>query len=396
MDIKNMAAKYSDYIINIRRYFHEHPEVSGKEYNTSSVIKQELDKFGIPWIPCGLETGVLATIKGDRPGRTILLRADIDALAVTEKTGVPYASKVEGVMHACGHDCHAAMLLGAAQILNSVKDELCGTVKLAFQPAEETAVGAKAMVDSGAMEGVDACFGMHAWAGLPSGTLSCEPGPRMAATERFSIDIYGRGGHSSMPHQCVDALVVTAAIVQNLQSIVSREIDPNLPAVITAGKMSAGSRFNVIAETGHIEGTARCYDPEVFAKFPEQITRIATDTAAAYRAEVKVDCSCCTEVLINDEYMSSVVKAAAAQVLGTDAIMPHDLVPGGEDFTHFAKVKPGAFAYLGIVNPTLGAVWPHHSPKFTVDESALLRGAMIYAQVALNFNDREKQPDVLG
>ena len=181
MNIEEVASKYAGYQVEIRRHFHRHPEVSGKEYETSKMVKAELDKIGVEWVPCGLETGVLATIKGEKPGKTILLRGDMDALTVDEQTGAPYASENPGVMHACGHDCHTSMLLTAAHILNDMKSELCGTVKLAFQPAEEIAEGAKSMIEQGAMDGVDGCFGIHVWADVPSGKVSVEAGPRMGA-----------------------------------------------------------------------------------------------------------------------------------------------------------------------------------------------------------------------
>ena len=288
MDIKKIAASYNDYLIEMRRHFHAHPEISGQEYETSKTIKAELDKYGIQWRPCGLETGVLATIQGAKPGKTILLRGDMDALSVQEETGVEYASQNPGVMHACGHDCHTASMLTVARLLNDHKDELCGTVKLAFQPAEEVAQGAASMIQEGAMDGVDACFGIHVWSDVEAGKVSVEAGPRMAAADMFTINVHGRGGHGSAPHQCIDAVVVSSAIVQNLQTIVSRELDPADAAVLSVGKLQSGSRWNIIAEYGTLEGTARYYKPELTEYFKEAITRVATQTAASYRAEAEV------------------------------------------------------------------------------------------------------------
>ncbi len=387
MNIEEVASKYAGYQVEMRRHFHRHPEVSGKEYETSKMVKAELDKIGVEWVPCGLETGVLATIKGEKPGKTILLRGDMDALTVDEQTGAPYASENPGVMHACGHDCHTSMLLTAAHILNDMKSELCGTVKLAFQPAEEIAAGAKSMIEQGAMDGVDGCFGIHVWADVPSGKVSVEAGPRMGAVGQFRIDVKGKGGHGAAPHQCVDAALVTASIVSNLQALVSREISPMEPAVVTAGVIEAGTRWNVVAESGRIEGTTRCFSNEVYDAFPEMLDRIAKETAKAYRAEAGL-----TEYMelvpptVNDPDMSEIAQAAARKVVAEDAPVTSPATMGGEDFAFYMRKAPGAVALLGIGNEECGAVWPQHSGRFCVDESALIKGAMLYAQVAMDFN----------
>ena len=352
MDIKEVAKKYADYQINMRRYFHENPELSEKEFNTSKVVKEELDKIGVPWVPCGLETGVLATIKGSKPGKTILLRGDMDALTVTEKTGLPFASKNEGVMHACGHDCHISMMLTAAHILNDMKEDLCGTVKLAFQPAEEVATGAPAMIKDGALEGVDGCFAIHVWFDVDAGHISCDAGPRMGAANMFTIDVTGKGGHGATPHSCVDAVVVQAAIINNLQSMVSREFSPMEPVVVTVGEVKAGYRWNVIA----------------------------------YRATAVTKNTVLCPPVINDEHMAAVVQGASRKVIAPDAPVAVPATMGGEDFAFFMDKVPGCVCQLGIRNEACKAVYPQHSCYYTVDESALLGGAMLYAQTALDFN----------
>lgn len=387
MNIEEVASKYAGYQVEMRRHFHRHPEVSGKEYETSKMVKAELDKIGVEWVPCGLETGVLATIKGEKPGKTILLRGDMDALTVDEQTGAPYASENPGVMHACGHDCHTSMLLTAAHILNDMKSELCGTVKLAFQPAEEIAEGAKSMIEQGAMDGVDGCFGIHVWADVPSGKVSVEAGSRMGAAGQFRIDVKGKGGHGAAPHQCVDAALVSASIVSNLQALVSREISPMDPAVVTVGVIEAGTRWNVVAESGRIEGTTRCFSNAVYDAFPEMLDRIAKETAKAYRAEAGL-----TEYIelvpptVNDPDMSEIAQTAARKVVAEDAPVTSPATMGGEDFAFYMRKAPGAVALLGIGNEECGAVWPQHSGRFCVDESALIKGAMLYAQVAMDFN----------
>ena len=386
MNLKEAAAKYGDYLIEMRRCFHAHPEVSGKEYETSKRIKAELDKFGIAWRPCGLETGILATIQGEKPGKTILLRGDMDALTVQEETSLPYASEAAGVMHACGHDCHISTLLTAARVLNDIKADLCGTVRLAFQPAEETALGAKSMIEGGALDGVDGCFGIHVWSNVPAGKVSLAPGPRMAAADQFSIDIKGKGGHASAPHQCVDAAVVASAIVTNLQSIVSREVDPGDPAVLTVGRIEAGTRWNVVAEYGRLEGTTRYFSRDLYQRFPEMMERVVTQTAQTFRAEAKLNYDHIVPPAINDDQMTEVAIGAAHKAISADAVIVIDRITGGEDFAYFMEKVPGAIALMGVGNEACGAVWPQHSGKYRVDESALINSVLLYAQVAVDFN----------
>lgn len=386
MTIEEVAAKYSDYQVEMRRYFHTNPEVSGQEFNTSKVVKEELDKIGVEWKACGLETGVLATIKGAKPGKTILIRGDMDALTVKEETGLAYASQNEGVMHACGHDCHTSMLLTAAHILNDMKDELCGTVKLAFQPAEETAAGAKSMVENGALDGVDGCFAIHVWSDVESGRISCEAGPRMASADQFKIDVTGKGGHGAAPHQCVDAAVASCAVVTNLQTVISREVSPMDSAVVTVGSVQVGSRWNVVPEYGHLEGTTRCFSRDVWAKFPEMLERISKNTANAFRADAKLDYIRLVPPTINDDKIATLVQDASKKVVSPNAPTTLPATTGGEDFAFFMEKVPGAIALLGVRNEECGATWAQHSGKYRVDESALIHGAMLYAQVAMDFN----------
>ena len=262
MDVKALAKNVKDYVIDLRREFHMYPERSGEEFRTSQRVKEELDKLGIPYTTAG-GTGVIGIIKGEKPGKTVALRADMDALEVYEKNDIPYKSKTDGLMHACGHDGHTAMLLGAAKVLSMIKNELKGCVKLFFQPAEEIAQGALKMIDDGAMEGVDSVFAIHLWSGLPMGKISVEAGPRMAAVDVFDITVNGKGGHGSAPHEGVDALVAASDIVMALQTIVSRELSPLEPVVVTVGKLVAGTRFNVLASEAKLEGTNRYFNQKL-------------------------------------------------------------------------------------------------------------------------------------
>lgn len=386
MNRKEAAAKYGDYLIEMRRWFHAHPEVSGKEYETSKRVKAELDKLGISWRPCGLETGILATIQGAKPGKTILLRGDMDALTVQEETGLPFASENPGVMHACGHDCHISTLLTAARMLNDLKSELCGTVQLAFQPAEEIAQGAKSMIENGALDGVDGCFGIHVWSDVPAGKVALAPGPRMAAADMFSIDIQGKGGHGSAPHQCVDAAVVASAMVGNLQTIVSREIEPGDPAVLTVGRMDVGTRWNVVAEYAKLEGTTRYFSRDLQTRFEEMMERVVTQTARTFRAEAKLTYDRIVLPTINDEAMTKLSIGAAEKAIGPDSVIAIDRITGGEDFSFFMEKVPGAIALMGVGGEACGAIWPQHSGKYRVDEDALMNSVLLYAQVAMDFN----------
>lgn len=388
MKIQEVASKYEKYQVEMRRYFHQHPEVSEKEYNTSKVIKEELDKIGVPWVACGLETGVLATVKGAKPGKTILLRADIDALAVEETTGAEYASQNPGVMHACGHDCHAAMLLTAAHILNDMKDDLCGSVKLAFQPAEEAASGAKSMIEQGALEGVDGAFGIHIWSDVPAGSISCDAGPRMASADMFKIDIKGKGCHGAAPHQGVDAAVVAAAVINNLQAMASRQTAPLDPIVVTVGTVEVGTRWNVVAENAHLEGTTRCFSQEVWESIPVLMERTVKNTAAAFGAEASVWFNRFIPPTVNETAMTELVKASADKIIGAGAAIDSPATMGGEDFAYYSQKVPAAIALLGCGNEECGDVWPQHSGNFCVDESVLIKGAMLYAQVAMDFNSK--------
>lgn len=384
--IKRTASEYADYVIRMRRYFHQHPELTDLEYNTAKVIREELDQIHVEWRVCGTETGTLATIRGAKPGRTIMLRGDIDALPVQENTGLDYASENEGVMHACGHDCHAAMLLTAAHILNDLREELNGTVMLAFQPAEEQAHGAEAMIRDHVLDGVDKCFGMHIWSDVPSGKITCSEGPVMAGAHKFAADIIGRGGHGAHPDKCIDPVAATGAVITNIQSIVSREISPLQPALVTIGHVEAGSTYNVIPDTAHLDGTMRCFDPDLFRKMPEMLENKIRKTAEAYRTGVEFQNRVLCPPVVNDAGISKICGNAADELFGEGTAIRGDLTMGGEDFANYLQLVPGAMCRLGTWNEAKGCIYPQHSNKYCIDEEVLLRGAMIYAKVAMDYN----------
>lgn len=392
MTVKEIAGKYKDYIIEMRRYFHAHPELSFEEYETTKKIAEELDKMGIPYeINTKYNTGLVGVIQGAHPGKTVALRADIDALNVTEENDFDFKSTVDGKMHACGHDGHIAMLLGAAKILMDLKDKIHGRIFLVFQPAEEVGKGAKAMIEFGNWyKETDNIFGAHVWSNLETGKVSVEAGERMAAADRFVIKVKGKSGHGSAPHETVDAVVVASAIVMNLQTLVSRTYSPLESVAVTVGSINSGTRFNIIAGDAIMEGTNRYFSKEVADTIEENMRRICENTAKAYGAEAILEYEYILGATTNEEKSSEIAIKSVADVLGEDAVMAMEKVTGGEDFSFYLENCPGCFAFVGVNNPECGAVYPHHNERFNMDDEALAGGAGVYAQYALNFLNENK------
>lgn len=384
MNVKEEIKNYKDYIVSMRRDFHKYPEKSGEEIRTSKRIKEELEGMGIPYKSVA-NTGVIGTIKGKNSGKTIALRADMDAISVFEESDVDYKSKDDGMMHACGHDGHMAMLLGAAKLLNDNKDKINGTVNLLFQPAEEIAKGAKAMIEDGALEDVDGVFGIHLWGDLDYGKVSVEEGPVMASADIFKITIKGKGGHGSLPHQGIDAAVVACAIVMNLQTIVSRETSPIEPVVISIGSIKSGTRFNVIASDAILEGTARCFNPPLREEIPKMIERIIKHTAEAYRAEASLEYTFGMPTSINNEECSKLAKNSIKKIIGKDGIGYMPKLTIGEDMAEYLNRVPGVIALVGSKNECKGCIYPNHHGKFDIDEDSLEIGAALHVQYALDF-----------
>ncbi len=387
MKTLELSKKYKDYVIGIRRQIHRHPEPGTEEFKTAALIRGELDAMGIPYVE-KFGTGTVATIKGNKEGKTVALRADIDALTLDDRTGCDYASEVAGMNHACGHDTHAAMLLGAAKILNEMKDEINGTVKLFFQPAEEVGIGARGMIADGCMEGVDNVFAIHIASGTETGKIASGAGGRMASADRFIINVTGKGGHGAAPHECVDAVYIASKIVVALQEIVSREIGPTVPAVVTCGTINGGARWNIVANEAVIEGTTRCLSPEVRDKLEEAIGRIASGIATAYRGTAVLDYQRLVAPTVNSENSVEVCEATVKQLFGEDAYLDTPITMGGEDAGEYFEVAPegGCLANLGAHNVNKPETdFPHHHPQFNVDEDAFELGSALYAQYALNY-----------
>ncbi|MEK5172552.1 amidohydrolase [Heyndrickxia sp. FSL W8-0496] len=380
--IKEAIKKYSNELKDIRRKLHSKPELSWQEEKTTEFICQYLEQLGIAHRRTD-PTGVIATIEGKNSGKTVALRGDMDALSVEElNKELSYVSKEEGKMHACGHDAHTAMLLIAAKVLQEMKDELPGNVRLIFQPAEEVAEGAKAMVKQGAVDGVDNIFGIHIWSQMPTGKISCTPGPSFASADLFKVTFKGKGGHGAIPHDCIDTAIVASSFVMNVQTVVSRTIDAQHPAVLTIGKMVVGTRFNVIAENAVIEGTVRCFDPQTRDHIEKQLQYYADHVASLYGATARVEYTRGTQAVINDKYSTDLVQKVAATAFGEESLVSEKPTMGGEDFSFYLDEVPGSFALVGSGNPEKDTQWAHHHGKFNIDEDALAIGAELYAQYA--------------
>lgn len=381
MKYKELFQLQKEYVISMRREFHKNPELSWKEFGTSKKIKEELGRMGIPWEACA-ETGVIATIKGGLPGGTVALRADMDALPVAEQTEAAYKSVNEGVMHACGHDGHCAMLLGAARALKAVQKELKGTVKFLFQPAEETGGGAKRMIEEGALEGVDAILGIHLWNDIPAGKINIQAGPRMASGDKVTIDFIGKGGHGSLPDQTVDPIVVASSFILNSQAVLSREKSPLESVVFTIGELKAGTRFNVIPEKAHLEGTFRCFSEEAREQTARSIKRYAETTAETYRAEASVVIQKVMPATINDGAIAAVARIAAAGTVGEANLISLEKTTGSEDMAYYLQMIPGAIAFVGSGHEEKNRSYPHHHPKFDINEDGLACGMELYFRFA--------------
>lgn len=381
MDIKREVEKRSNYIIRLRKYFHKYPELSMQEVETAKRICEELKDREIPFTMAG-KTGVIGFVgKGER---VIALRADMDALPVTELNLVDYKSVNEGVMHACGHDAHMAALLGAADILKTYEDQLSCTVKLIFQPSEENSLGATSITELGYLDDVEEIFGLHVFADMPCGQINIQPGPRMAASDVFHIKINGHSGHAGKPHQCVDASLVAAATVVNLQSIISREFDPLKSGVVTIGKVASGTAHNIISGEARIDGTARTFSVEDSRHIEASVKRIVNYTAAAYGATAKVDYQRSLHPTVdNDEAVTKKALCAAKKVLPEEMFVEVPKLFLGEDFSIYQQTVPGAFAFVGAGNEKLDRAYPNHHNRFNIDEKAVLYAAVLYAAFAL-------------
>lgn len=384
-EVKALQAK----LVTWRRDLHQHPELGFEEFRTADVIAQKLTDWGIDHQTGVAKTGIVATIEGTQPGPVLAIRADMDALPVQEANQVPYRSLHDGRMHACGHDGHVAIALGTAYYLTQHRDQLSGTVKFIFQPAEESPGGAKPMIEAGALKkpDVDAIIGLHLWNNLPLGTVGVRSGPLMAAVELFECHIQGKGGHGAMPHQTVDSVVVSAQIVNTLQTIVSRTLNPLDSAVVTVGELHAGVANNVIADSARMTGTVRYFNPELEGIIGQRVEDIIAGICQSHGATYDLNYWHLYPAVINDAKMADLVRSVAETVIETPAgVVPECQTMGGEDMSFFLQAVPGCYFFLGAANPELGLAYPHHHPRFDFDETALGIGVELFLRCIETFN----------
>lgn len=385
MPLKAYVKEEKEYLVAMRRYFHAHPEVSKKEFHTCERIEQELDQMGIPHRRVG-ETGVYAWLDGQKgEGRVIVLRADMDALAMDDLKEVPYRSQNPGFCHACGHDGHTATLLTAAKILKKKQAEFAGQIRFFFQQAEEIGYGARLFVKEGLMEGAFRVFGVHAASALESGTISLTKGPQNASCDYFKITVTGLGAHVSKPHMGIDAAYVASQIVVALQSIVARNTDPLETVVVGVGIIKAGTQYNIVAEHAEIEGTTRCFADSVRRFTNERVEAIAKQTAALYGAKAEVEFCDYAIPLINDSSVVDEVIAVGKTIFPEGAIITdREKELGADDFAYYMAETPGMYAFLGTHNPAdPNTGVPHHHGRFDLDEDALLLSCNLYIDYAL-------------
>lgn len=376
---------YSD-MVKWRRYLHQHPEVSFQEKETSRWITECLQEMGCVVEKNNSSYGLTVTIHGSKPGPTIALRADIDALPIQDEKACDYASTIAGVMHACGHDAHTATMLGIAAYYHMIKDQLHGARRLIFQPAEEvTPGGAVGMIANGALNGVDAIYGVHLWTPLPYGMVATKGGPFMAAPDEIYIDITGRGGHGGLPHETIDSIIVGAAIVQAIQTIISRNVNPLEPAVVSIGSFHAGSTANVIAERCKLVGTVRTFSEEARIQIKERLHTIVRQTAELYGAAAVLDYKDGYPTVVNDAAEAERFFRVAPELFGYAAVQESTLIMAGEDFSYYLKEIPGCFMFVGAGNKECGAEYPHHHPRFDLDERSMLISAKLMIAMAEDY-----------
>ena len=375
-------------VVELRRHIHQHPEVAFEEYETAKFVEKYLKRLKIPTKRL-VKTGVVGLIDSGKPGPTIMLRADMDALPVTEENTHPYVSLKPGTMHACGHDSHVAVLLCAAKVLKQTGLP-SGRAKLCFQPGEEGADGGGAMVKAGVLKNpdVDFAFAMHVWGPLEAGKMAALDGPCMAAVDEFTIDVIGVGGHAAYPHKSVDPVVAAAAIVGNLHTVVSREVNPLLPAVLTVASVNAGTAFNIIPPKAVMKGTVRTFHKDVRNLVERRLKAVSRNTARALGCKVEIDFRRMLGATVNDKVKAEFVRGIAKQIVGARKVVDAEPSMGGEDFSRYAEQVPSVFVYVGAKNPAKGIVYPHHHPKFDIDEDVLPSGIELYVRVATEYLSR--------
>ena len=393
-EFKKTAEEINDQVLALRRHFHRNPEISWKEVDTTAKVAEVLRDMGCENIKTGYggtPCGVTAEITGQSEGPCVALRADMDALPLEEENDLPYRSERKGAMHACGHDSHTAMLLGAAMVLSRFRNRLKGKVRLIFQPAEEHGLesGADYMIREGVLEGVGVIGGLHVWSPMETGKIAYRVGPVMASCDAWEAVITGKGGHGSAPHRAIDPTIPAAHVISSLQSIVGREVDPLDTAVVSTGKMEAGSAFNIIPERVSLLGTTRSFTPEVQDRLESSIGRLIERVSEAFQCRADYKYTRYVPSTINDEKATLLLKELGESLLGSENVEESPLIMGSEDFSYFQRQVPGTFFFLGIGNSAKGTDMPHHSPKFNVDEDVLVTGVTLLSSFAWKWLEGE-------
>lgn len=388
MDIKEKITAYEDELLTLRRDFHQHPELGYEEHRTASIVTSYLEDLGLE-VKRVCQTGVVGLLRGGQEGKTVMLRADLDALPQQEANDLPYRSVNEGVMHACGHDGHTAVLLVAAKILASLREQLHGNIKFVFQPNEEEA-GALDMIKEGVLENpkVDAAFGLHLWTPLKSGEVGLNEGPVMSALEEFELELQGQAGHTGSPHKAIDPIIAAASIIQNLQTLQTRETDPLEPVTIMIGSIQGGSGRNIIADTVKLGGTIRfLFKDEERAKkeLLEKLERLVDGICHAMRVTYSIRYIPSNPSLLNDPNMVPLVRSAVVDTYGSDERIVDCRNMAGEDFAEFSQRVPSVFYFIGTGNEEKGTHYPHHHPQFNIDEDTLKFGVELHVRAALRY-----------
>ncbi|MCF6136188.1 M20 metallopeptidase family protein [Pseudalkalibacillus berkeleyi] len=377
--------QHFDEMVEIRRYLHQYPELSFEEVQTAAYIAEYYEKLGIPYRANVGGNGIVATIKGSKPGKTVALRADFDALPIHEQSEVPFRSKNDGVMHACGHDGHTATLLVLAKVLNQLKDELEGNIVLIHQHAEELVPGgAISMIEDGCLEGVDYIYGVHLWATDNVGEVYYKEGPFMAAADQFEIKIIGRGGHGAQPHLTKDSIMTASQLVVSLQQIVSRNVDPLESAVLSVGSFVANNAFNVIADTTQLKGTVRTFKESVRSKMQSRMEEVIKGVCDACGTDYEFNYTRGYPPLVNHKEETEHIKQVASRIPGVLSVSEKAAQMGGEDFGYYLQHVPGSFAFVGAKDPNASEVAPHHHPKFMIDERSLPIAAKLLGEATLS------------
>lgn len=374
-DLESRVVALREQTISWRRHLHMHPELSFHEHKTAQFVFETLAAMPGLELSRPTATSVVARLKGTSPGRVIAVRADMDALPITEENDVPYQSRVDGVMHACGHDGHTSILLALAQILSEHKDDIRGEVRFIFQHAEELAPGgAEELVDGGVMDAVDQVIGLHLWSPLEFGKIALISGPALASPDSFTFTVVGRGGHAAIPQETVDPIAIGAQIVTALQQIVSRNIDPLEDVVLSITQFIAGTTFNVVPETAFLSGTVRTFDAGVRARVPELMERVIKGVTSAFGATYEFTYDRGYRPVVNDPELTSRLSRVVEREFGAATLEPLNPIMVGEDFSAYQQKAPGVFAMVGAGNAAAGITYPHHHPRFQIDERSLELG----------------------